>query len=316
MVRPWRIEFPDAVYHVMSRGNNRQDIFLSDFDRKDFLGILEESVRRFNIEVFCFCLMSNHYHLLLRTPEANLSKAMHWINATYTSRFHRRNKTGGHLLQGRYKAVLVADDSHWLDLSAYIHLNPVRAGLVEEPGSYMWSSYRDYARAKPHNKWLKSAPLLFHHGGSEAQRRKNYRKNILALTGKSPTFWCEIRDAIFYGTREQFDMLREKHPPRGDVKTVSDYSATKRSFDFDAETLRLANAFGVSVDDVLSKKRIPARTALYYHLVINCGMSVTHVAGLLGVHLTTISNGITRFSAKLEKDKWLTKTMKPLKYKV
>jgi REP-associated tyrosine transposase len=316
MARPWRVEFPDAVYHVMSRGNNGQDIFLTDYDRKDFLALLEEAASRFHLEIFCFCLMSNHYHLFHRTPEANLVQAMHWINATYTTRFHVRNKTGGHLFQGRYKSVLVADDSHWLNLSAYIHLNPARAGIVEDPASYMWSSYRDYVRKKPQYKWLKTGPVLFPHGGSGAARRKNYQKNIAALSGKPPTFWEETKDAIFFGTREQWEKLRQKHPPKGDVKTVSGYSSAKRTYDFDEEAARLAEAFGVPTEDVLGKKRIPARTALYYHLVIHCGMSVAHAAGLIGVLPTTISNGINRFKIKIEKEAWIAEIMDELKCNV
>ncbi len=310
MARPWRVEFPDAVYHVMSRGNNRQDIFLTDYDRKDFLDILEEATSRFNLEIFSFCLMSNHYHIFLRTPEANLAKAMQWINATYTNHFHTRNKTGGHLMQGRYKAIVVGDDSHWQNLSAYIHLNPVRARITNDPALYPWSSYRDYIYAKPHYDWIKTAPVLYHHGGSNAARRNNYRKNIMALVRNSPTFWDEIRDAIFYGTREQWDKLREKYPPEGDVKTVSDFMSVKRNYDFDEEVCKVANYFGEDPDKILSGKHTPARTALYYHLTVNCQMSVAHIAGLLGVSPSAISQGIKRFKQKMEKDKWVSEIMK------
>ena len=219
-------------------------------------------------------------------------------------------------MQGRYKAVLVADDSHWLNLSAYIHLNPVRAGIVENPASYMWSSYRDYVRAKPQYKWLKTSPLLYHHGGSGPECRINYRKNILALVGKSPTFWDEIRDAIFYGTREQWDKLRENYPPDGDVKEVSDYFAAQRKYDFDEEVKRLAQAFKVSPEDIIGRKRTLARKAMFYHLVMNCGESVTHTAGLLEVTPSAVSKNIRNFREKMKKEKELSKITEELKYKV
>ena len=143
MARPWRIQYPDAIYHVTSRGNNRQEIFLEDEDRRLFLDTLAAVISRFNLHLFAFCLMSNHFHLFLRTPQANLSRAMQWLIGTYTRRFLGRHRRGGHLFQGRFKAALVADEGHWLNLSLYLHLNPVRAGLVEDPAGYEWARFRD-----------------------------------------------------------------------------------------------------------------------------------------------------------------------------
>ena len=133
MARPLRIEFEGALYHVTSRGNARQHIFLHDSDRKKFFDVLADVVERFQWICHAYCLMDNHYHLVIETPEANLSRGMRQLNGVYTQVFHRRHGRVGHLFQGRYKAILVEKESYLLELAKYVVLNPVRAGLVSYP---------------------------------------------------------------------------------------------------------------------------------------------------------------------------------------
>jgi REP element-mobilizing transposase RayT len=142
MARPLRIEFPGALYHVTARGNARQDIFLNDEDRQQFLKILERVVSRFHLLLHAYCLMDNHSHLVVETPEANLSKAMRQLNGVYTQAFNRRHDRVGHVLQGRFKAIVVDRDSYLLELCRYVVLNPVRAKTTRKPDTYPWSSYR------------------------------------------------------------------------------------------------------------------------------------------------------------------------------
>ncbi len=144
MSRPQRIEFEDAYYHVMNRGARRCDIFDDDIDRRSFLDILGEASQRFSLEVHAYCLMNNHYHLLLKTPRGNLSRIMRHINGVYTQRYNRRRKVDGSLFRGRYKAILVDSDSYLLHLSKYIHLNPLSANMVSSLEEYTWSSYLAY----------------------------------------------------------------------------------------------------------------------------------------------------------------------------
>src|SRR6266446_3060236 len=154
MARPIRVEFPGAVYHVMARGNERRAIFWDDSDRRCFLQTLHEAVERFALRVQAFCLMPNHYHLLVGTPRGNLSQAVGWLQVTYTVRFNRRHRRSGHLFQGRFKAQLIEADEYAQGLVEYVHLNPVRprdkrarlaAGRAAELNSYRWSSHRVYA---------------------------------------------------------------------------------------------------------------------------------------------------------------------------
>ncbi|MCF6147599.1 MAG: hypothetical protein E3K37_02965 [Candidatus Kuenenia sp.] len=150
MARQARIEFEGAFYHVMNRGNHRENIFLDTHDREKFYEIVGNIESRYGIIVYVFVLMSNHYHILLETPHANLSRAIQRLNGDYALYFSRRHKRPGHLFQGRYKAMLVEKETYLLELSRYIHLNPFRAGLARNPEEYKWSSLPAYATGKAH----------------------------------------------------------------------------------------------------------------------------------------------------------------------
>lgn len=154
MARPLRIEYPGAFYHVTARGNEQKDIFRSRSDREKFLSYLESATERYGAVVHCYCLMGNHYHLLLQTPQGNLSQIMRHINGAYTTYFNVKRKRAGHLLQGRYKAILIEADTYAAELSRYIHLNPVRAGIVAHPEEYAWSSYRCFVGRQRRPNWL------------------------------------------------------------------------------------------------------------------------------------------------------------------
>jgi len=136
MSRPLRIEYPGAFYHVTSRGNERKMVFQSTRDREKYLTYLESAHHRYGAIIHVYCLMGNHYHLLLETPRGNLSKVLHHINGAYTTYFNIKRGRFGHLFQGRFKGILVEKDAYCKELSRYIHLNPVRAGMVKSPSEY------------------------------------------------------------------------------------------------------------------------------------------------------------------------------------
>jgi len=170
MPRKLRIEYPGAMYHVMSRGNRRQDIFLDDVDRHDFLKTLAEACQKTGWQVHAYCLMSNHYHLVLETPNANLVAGMAWLQSTYTIRLNHRHKLIGHVLSGRYQAQLVEGSGNGYLRTAcdYVHLNPVRARLLKAEDrllAYPWSSFGYYLSASAHRpQWLRVDRLLGEHG--------------------------------------------------------------------------------------------------------------------------------------------------------
>ncbi len=178
MGRPLRIEFPGALYHITSRGNERKNIFHDDSDRLRFFEFLKDYHDRYGILLHSFVLMDNHYHLILETPKGNLLKVMHGINAGYTGYFNRKYERSGHLFQGRYKGILVEKSAYLLQLSRYLHMNPVRARIVKKPEQYRWSSYPSYIGKEKEHKWVKYSWILSTFGkGKEAAKRK-YRKYV------------------------------------------------------------------------------------------------------------------------------------------
>ena len=177
MSRPQRIIYENASYHVMNRGAGRQKIFKDRIDREIFLQTLGEACHQFCIEVQAYCLMDNHYHLLIKTPQANLSRVMRHINGVYTQRYNRSNKTEGALFRGRYKAILVDSDSYLLHLSKYIHLNPLTARMVECLEHYEWSSYLAYIDKTKSPPWLMRDEVYGQLTGTE-HKAEHYRSFI------------------------------------------------------------------------------------------------------------------------------------------
>lgn len=159
MSRPLRIEFEDALYHVTSRGNRGEPIFDDDGDRRRLLAIIGQGMDAYDAVVFAYCLMGNHYHLVLRTHRANLSLLMRHINANYAQSHNRRHAKVGHLFQGRFKAILVQYDAYFLEVCRYVDLNPVRAGIVHRPQAWRWSSYRAHAGLAKAPRWLDSTTV-------------------------------------------------------------------------------------------------------------------------------------------------------------
>jgi len=180
MARQLRIEYPGAFYHIASRGNRKQAIFLADRDRVAFLDIIGEAHQKFFTVIHVYCLMTNHYHLMLETPLGNLSKTMHFINTKYSIHFKKKHSCVGHLFQGRFKAILVEADTYALELSRYIHLNPVRAAIVEDPEEYPWSSYREYldTASRPTSSWLEKSLVLGSFGRNSTEAKIKYSEYV------------------------------------------------------------------------------------------------------------------------------------------
>ncbi len=175
MARPLRIQYPNAFYHITSRGNERRAIFGSEGDYERLLGYFESATERYGARIHCFCLMPNHYHLLLETPRANLQRILHHLNTSYTSYFNAKAERVGHLFQGRYRAILVEKDAYALELSRYIHLNPVRARLVKEPSQYPWSSYVAYVVGEKKWEWLEREFILGQLSSNQREAQRRYQ---------------------------------------------------------------------------------------------------------------------------------------------
>jgi len=178
MARPLRVEFSGAFYHVINRGNSGENIFRGTRDREKFLDYLGKAIERFSVKIHTYCLMTNHFHILLETELPNLSQTIQWINVSYAGYFNRKYKRPGHLFQGRFKSILVEAEEYLKQLSRYIHLNPVRAKLVDRPGDYRWSSYPVITGKTKEPTWMESAWLLSQFGKNIKQARLNYKNFV------------------------------------------------------------------------------------------------------------------------------------------
>ncbi len=252
MARPLRIERVGGWYHITGRGNERRAVFRDDRDRAHFLELLAAMTERFAVNVCCFALMDNHYHLLLRLRDKHLSRSLQWLNLSYTLWFNRRHDRSGHLFQGRFKSILFDPASAALELSRYVHLNPVRVaslglskprraaartGAGEAPKardvrarlallrSYPWSSYRAYIGATRGPGWLDSQAILAKNRGTLAQRREAYRQYVEAAAAEgagSVGVWSELKEGCLLGSQRFLTQVRqhisggaEQKPPPG-----------------------------------------------------------------------------------------------------
>ena len=200
MARPLRLEHPGAVWHITSRGNNRGDIYLGDEDHLMFLGIFAEAVRRFRWIIHAYTLMTNHFHLVIETPEPTLSRGMKWMNGKYAQWFNRRHKRSGHLFQGRFKGFLVEKESYLMALIRYVALNPVRAGMVKRPENYRWSSYRATAGYETSPPWLTTDWALGPFGHDLATQQSGYRQFVDEGAGITRSPFEDAVGQLFLGT--------------------------------------------------------------------------------------------------------------------
>ena len=219
MSRPIRIEFPNALYHVTSRGDRREAIFESDDDRLLFLQTLGQVVEQFNWLCYAWCLMDNHYHLLIQTPDGNLSKGMRQLNGVFTQLSNRRHGRVGHLFQGRFKAILVDSDAYLLELARYVVLNPVRARMVKNAANWRWSSYRASMGLVPADPFLAVDGLLAQFAARRSLAQTRYAR-FVAEGIKAPSPWQQLKGQVFLGDEhfvEQMQSLAAKHH-RDDVQ--------------------------------------------------------------------------------------------------
>ncbi|MDO9516400.1 MAG: transposase [Syntrophales bacterium] len=208
MARPIRIEYEGGFYHVTSRGNARQDIFADNKDYRTFLMILAGVVEQYRWIVHAYCLMGNHYHLLVETPQANLSQGMRQLNGVYTQKYNRNHNRVGHLFQGRYKAFVVEKDAYLLELGRYIALNPVRAGLVRLPEEWVWSSYGATAGMRPQESFLHTDWLLGLFSPLKGHARERYASFVREGSGiESPL--KEARGGLIVGRGEFSEKIRK-----------------------------------------------------------------------------------------------------------
>jgi putative transposase len=312
MGRPLRIEYPGALYHVTSRGNEKRDIFLKDKDRRKFLSILEEYHDRFRILIHCYVLMRNHYHLVIETPLGNLLKVMHGINSAYTGYFNREYKRVGHLFQGRYRAIVVDRDAYLLELSRYVHLNPVRAGVVDRAEKYRWSSYPGYIRKREEVPWVEYGLVLPQCGEEPGRSRGEYKRYVeRGYEEEAGSPLRELYGQVLLGKEEFIERL--KGLIKG--KAVSEEIVGRRRLKEGprpAEILRMAaERYGEEVEALRRRGRNKeARKVAIYVMKRYSGLSNRRLAELFGVmHYSAVTKTCTRLEREMKKDRRLRKAV-------
>lgn len=306
MARPLRIEYPGAFYHVTARGNEQKDIFKSQRDREKFLSYLEAAVQRYGAIIHAYCLMNNHYHLMVETPQGNLSQIMKHINSSYTTYYNVKRKRAGHLLQGRYKAIIVDADAYATELSRYIHLNPVRVGSVRKPEDYSWSSCGSYTGDKTAPVWLKTDFVLGYFGLRKETAQKKYRQFVYDLIDKDYTspLLSTVASTIL-GNEEFVSELQERH--------LSD-----RSADRDLPALRELTGKPLPEDIMKAAQqaypadeRLAKKSAIYLCHRYS-GEKLKRIGELFQLSESGITQASKRFSQELSSDKQLKAKLQDL----
>lgn len=265
--RPLRLEFPHAVYHVTNWGNARQDIVATDDDRRMFLALLAHVVDRYGWLCHTYCLMDNHYHLLIETPKPNLSQGMRQLNGRYTQNYNRAHRRVGHLFQGRFTAILVEKEAHLLELCRYVVLNPVRAKMVPHPRQWAWSSYRATVGEARAPDWLTTDWVLGQFGPRVGPAQEQYRTFVADGRG-GPRPWEQLTGQIYLGSE---DFVAQHQPNRG-IRDIP---------------RRQTQAHRPSLRVLFQRKREPTR--LIQTAYRQYGYRLAEIADYLGVHAATVS---------------------------
>lgn len=316
MARPLRIEFPGAWYHVMNRGRRGEDIFTDRQDFESFLTVLQDSTEMFRFRVSAYCLMSNHYHLLVQTPAGNLSRVMRHVNGVYTQRYNRRRKIDGQLFRGRYKSILVDEDSYLLELLRYIHRNPVRAGICASVAEYKWSSHQGYVSAAKGWKWLHKEALLGMFADKPLRARRAYasfvemedsaelaetfsRKNMPAILGSDA--FIEWVKGTFYRQKQDGEVPESRRlgPTLDEIKQA------------------VCHEYRIGEEHLMHSRRgeenEPRNLAIYLARKLSC-LRLTEIGEEFGLlKYSSVSSTVLRTERMLSTKKHMAKRLRKIK---
>jgi len=278
MTRPLRIEYPGALHHVMSRGDNKQGIFLNDHDCERFFDIYSDIVDRLGWATFAWCLMGNHFHLVVETPDPNLSEGMRLLNGIYTQYFNKNHGRVGHLFQGRFRSIVVEKNRYLLELIRYVVLNPVRSGRIDAPGDWRWSSYRATAGLEECPDWFDPGwilELVSEGVGGRESRRRQYIEFIAQGMLKEEDIMDKVRQQIYLGDESFIESVQFKCPPDGSDPDIVN-EQRRKPMTFLQEYLR----------GYRDRREAMARAYL------EGGFSQAEISKHFGVHYSTISKAV------------------------
>ena len=310
MARSLRIAYPNAFYHITSRGNERKNIFKDKEDRKKFVSYFESATQRYDAVIHVYCLMTNHYHILMETPSGNLSQIMQHINGAYTTYFNLRHQRSGHLFQGRYKAILVEIDGYAKELSRYIHLNPVRANMVDKPEQYSWSSYLYYIGCKPVPEWLFTNFILSCFDNKILDAQRKYRAFVAAMMRQEYT--TPLKDVVSSTILGNDDF----------IKKIKDKYLSDKEADFNLPALKelspkkTVGEIAEEVESVFGGDRGLARGVKIYLCHKHTGKKLKDIGKYFDIGGSGVSQATRRIAMKVNQDKELSEKITKIEHRL
>jgi putative transposase len=314
MARQWRIEFKGGIYHILSRGNQRQIIFRDDQDREMFIDLLGDASIRFSIEIYAYVLMDNHYHILLKTKKPNLSKAMQWIGSTYTRRFNITHQQNGHLFQGRFKSILVENETYLLRLSYYIHRNPLRAGIVSRLADYPWSSYQAYAYKKAFfPNWLQVRFILSKFSSKDQHR--SYRMKAQNYSDENKKIWEDVTHGLIFGSERFIERIKTKFLKEKKEPELTQHNRLKFETNIDKLIDQMSEVLNFNILEKKmsrhsSQESKECRDLVVFFLKKHTDLSNRSIGDKLNLTGSAVGKIISSFQIKINNNKKLEKRAK------
>jgi len=317
MGRPLRIEYPGALYHITSRGNERKQIFLDHGDRTAFLAILADYHYRYDTYIHSFVLMGNHYHLILETARGNLLQVMHGINGSYTGYFNRKYSRSGHLFQGRYKAILVDKDAYLLQLTRYVHLNPVKAGIVEEPERFAWSSYPGFIGKGNKYDWVEYSWVLGQFGPDEQMASQEYKSFVdSGLKAEQGSLFNGVRGQVILGDERFLEKTKKLLAGRQISREIVERKNLRTAPRPEEIIALVAKTCGMQEQSVTESggKDNKARKIAMYLVYQYSGLGNNDIGQLFGgIHYSAVSKAVARLKQDMRDDNTLASFVEKIK---
>jgi len=307
MSRPLRIEYPDAWYHVMSRARRGQEAFPAREDYYSFIDLLKDTAEMFNMRVAAYCLMTTHYHLLIQTPDANLSRCMRHINGVYTQRYNARNGCDGTLFRGRYKSILIDADSYLLELVRYIHRNPLRAGIVGKLKDYPWSSHNGYISKAKKWEWLHKNYILDMFSKDKSLQITAYKRFISTEElGELIEHYSKKNISSIFGSEKFIKWVKDRFPKKKKEKEIPE--SKKLCPEVIDIKSAVCNHYKIEDADFFKSRRgveNEARDLAIYMLRVIRGERLTIIGQEFNLNnYSSVSTAIERIRRKLESNKF------------
>ena len=315
MARQLRIEFEGAFYHVTSRGNLRERIFFDDTDRERFLEILKRTKERYGYLLHAYVLMDNHYHFLMETPRANISQTMQNTNTSYTVHINRKYSRSGHLFQGRFKGIIVDKDEYLVTLSRYIHLNPVRAGLVQKPEDYRWTSYRSYRDNSNQDELVDEEDTLSRFSERKAEAVERYREFVEGGIGGGDNPYDALEGGIILGSKSFMKKIKGILGLMKADEEIPHIKKLRATVSIDQVITSCSSYYGKGPEELLQRRNGERSAAIYLSKQLS-GKKNIEIGKYFGIKGPAVSNVIKAMEARMETDTRVKREIENLKMRV